>query len=773
MKRERESQSVRRYPVGTWSFVIGPFVLVGALVLWTIWRTGHETQVASNSTKNPGEGSDAAVFSAYSGSQSCVECHATQFDSWKSSNHGLAERNVNMSMDQAAFLPTQTISHGKQKSEARVSNGRLELETMGKGGEVKGFSMDRVIGVNPLRQFLVPEAGGRYQITELAVDPRSSDWEWFDIFGDEDRQPGEWGHWTGRGMNWNNMCAACHNTRVRKNYRSASDSYETTMAEMSVGCEACHGPMAEHVSWRRKYGPEVAGDPTITPFDKDQVLATCGSCHARRSELTGDFIPGERFADHFMLTIPDETDVFYPDGQVRDEDYEYTSFLSSRMHVSGVRCMDCHDPHSSKTLLPGNLLCMRCHEQPVEPAPKIDVATHMHHPVEQPGGRCVDCHMPQTVYMGRHWRHDHGFTIPDPLLTRELGIPNACHRCHTEETEDWAIEAVEEWYGDRMERPTRDRARWIAEARAGKQDAHHNLLRILKGEEVPLWRAVAANLLKRWVSDATVMEALIESSGDTNAMVRAMSARALELLPREGYPAVNRVIEKLMMDSVRSVRAEAAWARRWDVSTTSDAGRDLMNFLEFNRDQPSGLLQLGQWHLDRGEIRAALENFQRSVIWDPGSAVLRHALAVALSMVGNASDAVKELEKACSLAPTDAELHFKLGLAYNEVGKLNQALESLKEAARLDPQYPQASYNLGLAYSALGQPEAALEALLKAESADSRSARIPYARATILFGLGRMEQAGAAASRTLEIDPNFTEAANLLRMVTQGRQLGR
>ena len=769
MKRVRKSQSTRRSSLGVWTFLIGLFLLVGVLVLWTIWRKGQTSQVGSSATESVGKESDAAVFSTYSGSPSCVECHAVQFESWKSSHHGLAERSVNMTEDQAAFAPAQTISHGTQKSEARVSNGHLELETKDKNGEVKAFSMDRVIGVNPLRQFLVPDEGGRYQITELAVDPRTSDWEWFDIFGDEDRQPGEWGHWTGRGMNWNNMCAACHNTRVRKNYQFASDSYATAMAEMSVGCEACHGPMAEHVSWRRKNRSGNLADPTITPFDKEQVLATCGSCHARRSELTGDFHPGEQFADHFMLTIPDETDIFYPDGQVRDEDYEYTSFLSSRMHIAGVSCMDCHDPHSGKTLLPGNLLCMRCHEQPVAPAPKIDISTHLHHPPETPGGRCIDCHMPQTVYMGRHWRHDHGFTIPDPLLTKEHGIPNACNRCHTEETADWTLDAVENWYGDRMDRPTRDRARWIAEARAGNQDAHHNLLRILKNEPIPLWRAVAANLLKRWVSDSTVMEALIDRTGDTNAMVRSMSARALELLPREGYPTVNEVLENLMADSVRSVRAEAAWARRWDVSTTSVAGRDLMNFLQSNRDQPSGLLQLGQWHLDRGEISVALENFQRSVDWDPGSAVLRHALAVALSMVGNSAGAVKELEAACLLAPTDAELHYKLGLAYNEVGKANQSLESLKEAARLDPQYPQALYNLGLAYSSLGQPEAALDALLKAESADPRSPRIPYARATILFSLGRMEQAGSAASRTLELDPNFVEAANLLRMVTQGR----
>ena len=38
------------------------------------------------------------------------------------------------------------------------------------------------------------------------------------------------------------MCAGCHNTRLRKNYNPLTDTYATAMAEMTVGCEACHGP---------------------------------------------------------------------------------------------------------------------------------------------------------------------------------------------------------------------------------------------------------------------------------------------------------------------------------------------------------------------------------------------------------------------------------------------------------------------------------------------------------------------------------------------------
>ena len=79
------------------------------------------------------------------------------------------------------------------------------------------------------------------------------------------------------------------------------------------------------------------------------------------SRWNGDLVPGESFYDHFSLTVTDEIDTFHPDGQIRVDDYEFTSFLSSRMQHAGVRCADCHDPHSGKTIAQGNSLCMNCH----------------------------------------------------------------------------------------------------------------------------------------------------------------------------------------------------------------------------------------------------------------------------------------------------------------------------------------------------------------------------------------------------------------------------
>ncbi len=748
------------------------FFLVIALITlnWWLWHVASTREVRTQPQQSADPipyqtEPDATVFATYGGSRSCQECHEKEYTAWTNSHHALAERLVEPAVDRPSFVPPQEFGHGKQNSEAFATNGQFELLALGLKGK-QAFPLERVIGVDPLRQFLVAEPRGRFQVTELATDSRTNDW--FDVYGKEDRQPGEWGHWTGRGMTWNTMCAFCHNTRVRKNYDFGSDTFHTAYKEHGVSCESCHGPMADHNAWQQEHRGNKKGDPTIRRLDKQLSMEYCGACHARRNDLTGDFHPGQRFFDHYLLTIPDDTDTYYSDGQVRDENFEFTAFLGSRMHLAGVTCMNCHDPHTGKRLLAGNALCMQCHEKPSLEFPMakpIDPATHSFHKPTTAGDLCTDCHMPQTVYMARHWRHDHGFTIPDPLLTKQFNIPNACNRCHQDKTVDWSMEYCEKWYGDKMNRHTRTRAQWVAQGRAGTTNAQANLITMIEQEDIPLWRAVAAGLLKFWAGETNVAAALVKCALDQSPLVRSVAAQSLEFVPPQTYPEAEGTLRQLLNDPCRAVRVRAAWALRRSIDLTNVAAKDLLLSLEQTCDHPSGLMQLGVWNLDRGNPEAALVNFKRAVEWDPGSAPLRQALAVAYSIRGESAKAVTELEAACRLAPREAEYRYKLGLALNEVGKLTEASSALEEATNLNPQYSRAWYNLGLAYSAQNMPERAVEALSKAEQLEPNSAQIPYALATVHARLGQVAAARSAAQRALEIQPGYPDAQLLLQQL--------
>jgi tetratricopeptide (TPR) repeat protein len=756
----------------------------GALRWWTSSR-GHLTPSQRGLSAVADDTTDQVVFARYGGSKSCRECHEEQYRLWEDSHHALAERAIQPEADRRAFDPARSLTVGTQTTRVDWSNNTPQVIAKGLSGKAELHAIDRVIGEDPLRQFLVPFPQGRFQVLEASYDPRSN--QWFNVYGQEDRQPGEWGNWTGRGMNWNNMCASCHNTRLRRNYDAATDAYHTTMAERSVGCESCHGPLKAHNLWQKEQGKSGLKDPTLTRPTRSQVLDNCGFCHARRTDLTGDFKPGDPFQDHFDLTIVDRTDRYYADGQVREEDYEYTSFLGSRMHQRGVYCLDCHEPHSMKTRLPGNWLCLRCHAGGDTNAPVINPPTHSRHKVfgfdtngtpvnldlsgyhprdiKETGGECVNCHMPQTVYMQRHWRHDHGFTIPDPLLTKQFGIPNACNRCHADKDADWALRYCKEWYGDRMERTTRQRAQVIARARRGDPLARPDLLRWLDREDLPFWQAVTLGMLSPWAGRPEVTTVLLSKLEHTNALVRTVAAGALESAVSQSNPGVAAALRKCLRDPIRSVRIAAASVLRTEVGPQSAAGEEFRHFLDLNADQPGGQLQLGLYDFSRNDLPGALAHLQKAMAWDPHSPPIRQELAVVQNAMGRQGEALSTLEEACRLFPQDAESRFELALAQHEAGKLQAAVAGLAETVRLDPRHARGWYNLGLAQHGLGQTEEALDSLARGESADPEDARIPYARATILAQRDRRAEARAEAQRALEVDPNLGAARELLQQL--------
>ena len=747
--------------------VAGLLAALGGAVAWMLTpQTKHaEVPVQLAAVAEPAAfvlPDEKAAFAEYAGSQSCQECHAEEYQKWESSNHGMAERLPNAELEDPAFEPAQKFAHGTQTTEARKQGEEFQIVALGFQNEVAPYKVERVIGHDPLRQFLIEGSNGRLHAMEACFDPKLR--EWFDVYGNEDRRPGEWGHWTGRGMVWNQMCASCHNTRVRKNYDPETDSYQTRMAERTVSCESCHGPMKAHAEWRRQYPNSKEKDPHVPVWDRDQHTENCAGCHARRGEITGDFKPGDSFWDHYLLTITDHSDTYFPDGQVRDENFEFASFLSSGMAHSGVRCMDCHDMHSGQTILEGDNLCMRCHTPGGFPnAPPIQPMAHTFHTPESTGSRCINCHMPQTPYMQRHWRHDHGWTIPDPKLTRDHGVPNACNRCHQDQSTEWALTAVEKWYGDRMERPTRHRADLIAKARRGDVSARSGLVEVLQTERIPHWRASAALLLDQWVEDSAVREALLGQVGHAHPLVRTSVLRSLE--GAITLPEVRAAQEKALLDPVRSVRVTAAWALRDSIALDSSAAKDLLHMLRLNSDQPSGQMQLGQFHFARGDTSKAIEHMEKAIAWDPNSPPFHHDLALMYSSAGNTAKTVQKLRDAIRLAPNEARYHYELGLALSESGDLEQTVAALREAVRVEPQFARAWYNLGLALNGLQKTEEALAALLKGEAADPRDPGIPYARATILAQLGRKMEAVMAADRALQIAPEFQQARQLRMML--------
>lgn len=695
-------------------------------------------------------------------SETCRECHPELFAAWQGTDHALANMPADRAHLAAAFAPTRMEADGgtTMRVEARPDGPHLVAQSP--AGDGRDYAVAMILGYKPSRQMLVEIAPGRLQAVDLAWDARHA--EWFNVFGDQGRREGEWGHWTGRGMNWNSMCAQCHMTGYRKGYDAATDTYHSTWVEHGIGCIQCHGPTeAGHGATRTA----ASVKPVEWLRDRQRTEQTCAYCHARNEALTAEFPPGASYDDHFRLTLPTDAAVFWPDGQQRDEDFNWTSVRLSRMHHAGVTCLDCHDPHTTKTILPAenNQLCLQCHTAPGRSmpgsgvvAPAIDPTAHSHHAEGSTGNQCISCHMPTTNYMMRSPRHDHGWLKPDPLLTRELGIPNACNRCHTDQAVDWSIEHATAWYGDTLDSRQRQRARALAVAQAGAANATQALLDLLATEDIPGWQATVLQLLAQQPADPAIATAATPFLHSADAMVRSAAVQVLT-----PYPEGPTLVRPLLDDAVRLVRLDAAWALPTEVAGKPALARELQEYMALTLDQPGGQLRRGQYLANLGRLDEAAGHLAKAATWDRFSPGIFTVQARILQAAGQLPAAAAAFYRAAQLEPENGAAMFDAGLAYAEAGLGQEAEHALELAVQRTPTLDRAWYNLGLARVQRGATTAGLAALSEAERLAPGEPSYPYAIATVYWQHGDRAAAQAAAHRALAADPNYAPALRLLR----------
>ncbi len=684
----------------------------------------------------------------------CGACHEKEFREWAGSDHAWAFRKLDAQWDAEAFHHNRLQAHGSLLRFTTDAEGRKVHDTAA-GAD---WRIQWATGRTPLVQYLAPAKDGGFHTLSAAWDVNRK--EWFDVFGSEVRKPGDWGHWTGRGMNWNTQCAWCHMSDFHKNYDHQTDRYASVWKEPGVTCIQCHGPLLDKPE--AKTGCLIATGKKLTAT---QMHDNCATCHARRDEFDHDFKVGNKFDDQFHLVLPVQPGVFWPNGMQRDEDYCETGLRLSRMGKAGVSCLDCHDPHTGKLKLTqeDNALCLRCHGagEAVNgvKAPVINMKEHTPCPQGGMGARCVECHMPESPYMARDPRRDHSFNSPDPQLSVELGIPNACIMCHKDKSHEWAAAAVKKYYGPEPKMAKyRERTRAVQWAYEGRDDALPKLIECFKREEVGPWRATLLELMDAWADRPEVQTPAAQAVTDADPLTRAAAAR---VMGRGNNPAA----ASLLKDPVKAVRLQAAWAMRDSLPADDPALKELTAAALLQADLPSGAMKLAQLAVGRGDIAQAEGWFARALKWDATSSVVHRDYAVFLAGQGRAKEAVAAIKKAVELSPNDANLHYLLALGLLEVNEAQNALKALNQALQIDPKYLRALYNRALLHEQLGNPGQAVLDLAKCASMDKSNADIPYTLAVMLYRHQRYPEAEVAAREALRRNPNHAQARRILEVI--------
>ena len=697
----------------------------------------------------------AAKARGFIGATACAQCHQQEHDDWVGSHHDLAMKPATADTVIGDFNDT-TFTHSGNTSRFFKRDGKYFVHTDGPDGEMADFEIKYTFGIEPLQQYLVEFEGGKVQALTICWDARPAEQggqRWYHLYPDEDLPAGDALHWTGPNFTWNHMCAECHSTDLQKNYDVTTDTYNTTWSEINVSCEACHGPGESHADWAELYAlgkatkdgdmglvvrlkdetrqwvmnPETGIAQRATPLVNDKVMNACARCHSRRSQIADGPDAGVSFHDNYRPSHLTEQ-LYYPDGQIQDEVYVWGSFAQSKMHMAGVSCVDCHDPHTARVPTLTNDLCAKCHS----PA-KFDVFEHHHHPPGSGGDSCINCHMPHRTYMGVDDRRDHSFRIPRPDLSLKLGTPNACNQCHTEQTVEWAAENAAFWWGVDVDAPPHF-GEVFHGARENQAGQDESLLKLLRDKKQPaIVRGTAVVYLSRYPTRAAA-QGVMEALSDDEPMVRVAAADALSNMPVQArvQPAL-----KTLDDPLRSIRIEAGEA-------LSDVPKEQIS------------------ETDRKKIEQGIAEYRKAQETNADTAAATMNLGTLAYRLGDFTEAIKQFNRVIDIDPSFFPAYANLAQMYADANRFDEAVRLLdKGLAQLNNQ-PDLLYSKAMIFIRQRDLRQGINLLSLAYEQAPQRADIAYAYAISLNDTGRQPQALAILKKTLEDAPNDVQVLEAL-----------
>lgn len=722
---------------------------------WAILILGGCNESSKGGSTTPGK-------STYVGSVNCKSCHAEAYTAWTSSDHFKAMLPANDSTVLGDFNGTTFTADGVVSTFFK-KDGKFYINTEGDDGQNHDYEVLYTFGYFPLQQYLIAFPGGRLQSTRVSWDSR--DKRWFHQYAGQKVFHKDWLHWTGNSQNWNTMCASCHSTDLRKNYDEQTDSYNTTWKEINVTCESCHGPGSSHIEYinSKKYRKGERLENAGLAYGRDTItqlqINTCAACHARKSDVAENLIRSHEIMDDLIPQVI-SNEMYFADGQIKEEDYEYGSFTQSKMFHNNVRCSSCHNPHSGKLRLTGNNLCLSCHK------PNYNTEAHHFHKPETEGAQCINCHMVTRTYMGVDHRRDHSFRIPRPDQSVTYGTPNACNGCHANKTPAWASAKVKEWYGPVRKYHFSDDL--IPGSLLDKNSEAH-LVKLLGDTTQPeIARATAANYLSG-IQTMKGAEALLNAITDRKPLVRYHATRALENYPPELWV---QKVHLALTDKVRAVRIAAAdLYHRLPAEALPAASKesfisaDLENraFLANQTDFAVGNVMMADYKMQAGAYDEAIRYYERGLDKDSLMNYARLNLSAAYNTQGKNQEALRTLEEAALIDPFNDQVFYNLGLLQYEMGAIGPALESFQKAVNMGSGNPGLYYNFGLLLQQQGKLKEAEKVLQKGYVLNPNATNINYALAFFYLQQELPLKATVHARALHAVDPRNPDYQELFR----------
>ena len=417
------------------------------------------------------------TFADFIGSGQCQACHADIYEQWKGSSHANAggpanADNVIAPFDGTPIVLTDAIIYPEIVEDVyrfRIENRNGQLiqiiiveSVVGKGLMVNGGT----------QTFFGKYPDGTYRFLPFDYSKHEDLWfvqlrkdeTWVKIrpeFVLDDLYNWPPHRVIGEIADMSN-CQQCHGSQIIA--KKVNDVYDVKFTSLEINCESCHGPAKKHATIMSSIVDGIIKSDTdiamvsAVGLSTDKSLDMCFQCHAVKTPLRDDYLPGEDLHEFYSLKLPllGNENPFGANGRIQTFGYSLNHLYSDCYINGSMDCTSCHNPHSNDYQdIAGNALidrfddnqCLSCHV-----TKSLDITAHTFHEEESEGSSCIACHMPTRQHLAigneiTYKRSDHTVSIPRPMFDVSQGFESACQQCHTDISEPQLQSIVEDWYG--------------------------------------------------------------------------------------------------------------------------------------------------------------------------------------------------------------------------------------------------------------------------------------------------------------------------------------